>query len=48
MFTHTMTRKEIYEEAKHDYYELKSRFDIETEIFFGNTEAASTNISKEY
>ena len=34
MFTHTMTRKEIYEEAKHDYYELKSRFDIETEIFF--------------
>ena len=34
MFTHTMTRKEIYEEAKHDYYELKSRFDIGTEIFF--------------
>ena len=34
MSTHTMTRKEIYEEAKHDYYELKSRFDIETEIFF--------------
>ena len=34
MFTHTMTRKEIYEEAKHDYYELKSRFDLETEIFF--------------
>ena len=34
MFTHTMTRKEIYEEAKHDYYELKSRFDIEKEIFF--------------
>ena len=34
MFTHTMTRKEIYEEAKHDYYELKSRFDIETEFFF--------------
>lgn len=34
MFTHAMTRKEIYEEAKHDYYELKSRFDIETEIFF--------------
>lgn len=34
MFTHTMTRKEIYEEAKHDYYELKSRFDIETEAFF--------------
>lgn len=34
MFTRTMTRKEIYEEAKHDYYELKSRFDIETEIFF--------------
>lgn len=34
MFTHTMTRKEIYEEAKHDYYELKSRFDIETVIFF--------------
>lgn len=34
MFTHTMTCKEIYEEAKHDYYELKSRFDIETEIFF--------------
>lgn len=34
MFTHTMTRKEIYEEAKHDYYELKSRFDAETSVFF--------------
>lgn len=34
MFTHTMTRKEIYEEAKHDYDELKSRFDAETSVFF--------------
>ena len=34
MFTHTKTRKEIYEEAKHDYYELKSRFDAETSVFF--------------
>lgn len=40
MFTHTMTRKEIYEEAKHDYYELKSRFDIETEIFFRQYESS--------